>query len=258
MRAPPRRAALDQQQALGHEDEDLAAAGAGRRATRPRRRPSGRACPGPARKPTSTCCAPASGVAQLQLDAREALAPGDQLLVAPRARRAPAQREPGASRRLVLPVAFAPDHDVEPGSEADRGVAVRAEVDESQAGDDHTRYSRPPTPTTSPAWSVRGRAASRPRRSRRTSPDWMSILAWPPVRRSAGELEERPERQGRDATSRRATVRRQRQLLRRIGMMRYVKSSAGPLTRPGRSGLVKRSGRGVVDGVDALDEIPRG
>ena len=39
-------------------------------------------------------------------------------------------------------------------------------------------------------------------------------------------------------------------------MIRYTKSSAAPLTRPGRSGLVNRSlDRVLVDGVDALDEV---
>ena len=50
---------------------------------------------------------------------------------------------------------------------------------------------------------------------------------------SAGELEEGPQRQ-------RPVDQDIVQLLNRIGMMRYVKSSPAPLMIPGRSGLVKR------------------
>ena len=133
MRTPPRRAALDQQQALGHEDEDLACGRAARPATRPRRRPSARACPGPARSPPRAAAA-CGAAAELELHAREALAPADELLVRLRPRRAAAQREPGPLEEVGLAGGVGADDDVQAVAEAHRRVAVRAEVDEPQRG----------------------------------------------------------------------------------------------------------------------------
>ena len=192
--APARRAALDQKQALGHEDEDLGAPAQfvlrGDLDAVP-----ARALALPGRVGDLDGLRACGRAVELQLHAREARSPGDELLLAARARRAAAEREPGALEQVGLAGGVLPDHDVEPGAEAHRRVTVGAEVDEPQAGDEHTRYSSPPTATTSPGCRVRPRRVSTSPFTL-TSPSCTSSFACPPVDAAPASLRNEPSGSG--------------------------------------------------------------
>lgn len=198
MRPPPRRAALDQQERLGHEDEH--------------RRVPAQLLDGAhldavdARLLALTWgVGDGEGAAGVVIDAgrtghrrlgaREPCAPAHRLVVLAGPRRGRAQRVPGSFEQVGLAAGIASHDDVEPRRELDGRVAVAAEVDEPQSADEHTRYSAAPRATTSPGPTLCPRRVSTAPFTR-TSPSWMSSLASPPVWAAPASLRNAPNGRG--------------------------------------------------------------
>ena len=116
--APARRAAFDEQQALRHEDEHLAARRAARRRGGLDAVDSATRLPWPGRVGDLSTRAAVVG-AQLALTRAKPGAPGDQLVLTARARRGGAQGVVGALEQVGLAGGVLADDDVEAGGEGD-------------------------------------------------------------------------------------------------------------------------------------------